>query len=1744
MPQPEDKLVVSDTDTELTTEEEISPDTSPKKVIMSADLTRAKKGLKSLDNKVVLQEVRIAEWTTAAPTEQDLIVVRDRMKDYNVLFENVYDAILHNTSDTEFTAYNTELSGLQKRMDLATAKVSDRIRDFEISRINQQAAGGGTSPPKTSQVRVPKLDLPSFNGSSDDWNSFQNLFTSAIIKNTNLTDSQRLQYLSTCLTGEALQVIKGFSISDANFVIAWDLLKVRYDNKRDLIFGLIKRFLHQMSVTKESPKNIRKLIDTSLECYRSLEALKEPVDTWKSILVFVVVEKLDPDSRREWTKTLKGNDIPTFQETIDFLECHVRGLLAAGVKSMPGTQSSSAGGVKTNSHHASNVKPKLKCYFCSETHVLGKCGKFAALGVPEREKFIKSKRLCLNCFSAGHMLDECRSTYSCSECQGKHNSLLHRARTPAPTTTVSNVSGGTTSHNSVLLSTAMVKVKDSHGEYKLCRVLLDPGSESSYVTDKCVRELGLKPSKCNVEITGITSMSIGKAKGVLNLNISSILRNFNFDANCLVFSKVTGRLPSFSCVGHTWDYLAGLSLADPDFLEPREVDILLGAEVTGFLSLPGRVMRDRLSPIASETELGWVVSGPVGKAGLKTSTSCHFSIRAAHSKLETDALLQRFWELEEVPQHPQWTAEEKQCERIFLDAHSREQGGRYVAPLPFNTNISGLGASRHMAVKRLEQVERRLSRGPHAEQYAKFMREYEDLGHMSVVQPEECGEVIGKTNFLPHHFVLREESTTTKLRVVFDGSAKTSSGLSLNNCLLVGPKVQDDLFVHLLRFRLNPIALKADIVKMFRQFSVSRSDSDFQRIVWRESPSHLLKEYRLATVTYGTASAPHSAARCLKQLSLDYMAEYPEAAEIFGRNFYVDDLLVSVKCPEEAVRIQKGLDLLASKAEMEIGKWDSNDPRVLEHVPLVSRAKNSNFKMEDNQFVSKALGVGWDSVNDNLLFQGFEFKNIDRVTKRIVLSEMSRIFDPLGLLAPVSVKVKIFFQQLWKPFEFDGSSHKLDWDDLLPESLQADWDSYQHGMSKINEVQIPRVLCLVGTQQFELHGFSDASESAYSAVLYFRSFGEDGSVKTRLVCAKTKVAPLKSQSIPKLELCGALLLSRLVTAFVEATGIKCPIYAWTDSELVLKWISGSSRRWKTFVANRVAEIQEALSNESWRFIPGEINPADCASRGMTVEELLDFDLWWRGPDFLSCPGIPVFVGKEIPADMEIERKSKCLLTLQVTTNFWFTRFSDLNRLKRILAYVMRFRHNCCVKSSDRVAGELTVSELGSAFTCLVKLAQREDFGVELDRLESGKRISTSSRLITLNPFLDKDGVLRVGGRLQRSNAPSSTKHQVILAGSHHLSKLLIHHYHQKLHHAGFQLLWTSMQREFWILRARSSIRNLVRNCLLCKRLKAKVAEQLMGSLPPARVNPSRPFTHVGVDYAGPFSLSVVKGRGNRLHKGYFCIFLCFSTKAVHLEYVLDMTTESFLGALKRFVARRGMSSHIYSDCGTNFIGAEKELANLLSSSGHNNAVLRFLADKGISWHFNSPSAPHHGGLWEAGVKSTKYHLKRIIGVESISLEEFATVLCQVEAALNSRPLCALSPDPADLEVLTPGHFLIGEPLTAIPEPDLTHLKVNRLSRWQRCQQIVQHFWDRWSKEYLHSLQQRNQWKTESENVGVGDLVLIKEDNAPVQKWRLGRVVSVNPGSDKLVRVVTVKTATGELKRPVAKLCPLLSKEDL
>ena len=607
------------------------------------------------------------------------------------------------------------------------------------------------------------------------------------------------------------------------------------------------------------------------------------------------------------------------------------------------------------------------------------------------------------------------------------------------------------------------------------------------------------------------------------------------------------------------------------------------------------------------------------------------------------------------------------------------------------------------------------------------------------------------------------------------------------------------------------------------------------------------------------------------------------------------------------------------------------------------------------------------------------------------------------------------------------------------------------------------------------------------------------------------------------------------------------ISAWTDSMDVLHWIHGHPSRWKTFVANRVSKIQDLLPEHHWGHIKGVDNPADLASRGLSAQDLRNNNLWWQGSDHMKI-GLPI--PKQIHSNQQDNSETKqSILVMSTTVNFdLISKFSSLQKLIRVTFYLLRFLQ----KSSGKMFHGEICRDHGPApcpqdldFTeiLLIHLVQSKAFAAEMNALRDGQPVSKQSKLYNLNPFYDKTlRVIRVGGRLHHSKTLTEfQKHPIVLPRNDPFTILLVRDQHIRTFHGGSQLMLASLSRKYWILRAKDTIKSVIHKCVTCTRLKGKTMEQIMGHLPVHRVTPSRPFAKCGVDFAGPFLSKPIQPRSKLTLKTYICIYVCVATRAIHLEVVSDLSTSSFLACFRRFVSRRGLPSDVYSDCGTNFVGASNELKEMIKfinkQSTQDEIQSNTSADR-VTWHFNPPSAPHFGGLCEAGVKSMKFHLRRLMGSHPLTFEELSTITTQIEAVLNSRPLTPLSNDPNDLQALTPAHFLIGTSLLASPDMDFTKNPVNRLKRWQLVQQVTQQFWLRWHNEYLIRLQIRTKWLTHQKDIQVGDLLVIKTDNSPPSHWKLGRVIKLHPGVDNHVRAVTLKTSHGELQRPIVKLCVL------
>ncbi|XP_029163314.1 uncharacterized protein LOC114934768 [Nylanderia fulva] len=986
--------------------------------------------------------------------------------------------------------------------------------------------------------------------------------------------------------------------------------------------------------------------------------------------------------------------------------------------------------------------------------------------------------------------------------------------------------------------------------------------------------------------------------------------------------------------------------------------------------------------------------------------------------------------------------------------------------------------------------------------------------------------------YLPHHGVFKGIGRNAKLRVVFDASCKTTSGISLNDALMIGPTVQQDLISIITRFRTFAYVFTADIVKMYRQILIHESQLHLQRILWRENSNSPVGTYELLTVTYGTSSAPFLATRCLQHLAQKHALDYPAGAQCVLRDFYVDDLLAGANTLSEAERIRDEVIALLKRGQFELGKWSSNCQELLQGISDTTSAE----VLLGDESSSKILGVAWDPSSDGFRFGYNCGAPTSSITKRTILSEIASLFDPLGLLGPLTVVAKMIMQDTWQS--------NVGWDESLPQDLHHRWLNVKQQLTRLCKLRVPRFVGFrADTHRSQVHGFCDASERAYGACVYIRTRDSDR-YRVELLISKSRIAPIRAVSLPRLELNAALLLSHLIEKIRASIDLsKLEIILWTDSTITIQWISSPSRKWNAFVANRVGEIQRLTRRSSWRHVPSAHNPADILSRGVDLAGLMQSTIWWNGPAFLQLTEEhwPVKLCVDLSGELpEQKRVTAAVIAIQqsIVLNL-LDKHATLDRALRIIAYCLRIARSRTIKYQTTF---ISHHEITAALRVAVRCVQRHAFSREHKQLTEGRSVDGGSRILSLTPFMDEHGIIRVGGRISNAALPYDARHPMLLPKSHRLTTLIIQREHVKNLHSGLQATMHAMRRRFWPLAARSAVRKTIYNCVTCFKCKPVVSQALMADLPAQRVTASRPFTHSGVDYAGPILLKEGKRRNAKLHKAYISVFVCFSTRAVHLEIVTDLTSEAFLGAFKRFISRRGKPACVYSDNGTTFVGARKQIKELYDLINDNNtqlAMRRFMRDNEINWHFIPPHAPHVGGLWEAAVKSAKFHINRIIGNANLTYEEMQTVLCEIEAVLNSRPLTPLSEDPNDLHCITPGHFLIGAALNSFPVADLTKENPSRLLRWQRVEQLRQHFWKRWSTEYLHTLIERQKWKaSKGQQLKIGQLAMVQQPGLGPLQWLTGRVQQLHPGPDGIARTATLRTAKGQLTRPLTKLAIL------
>ncbi|XP_062714127.1 uncharacterized protein LOC134290914 [Aedes albopictus] len=1692
---------------------------------------------------------------------------------------------------TEFNEVQAEIEleyGLTEELSDGKATFEDmyyRLKgslDSKLTLNNTPSTSTGHIPPPVAPptqalgVRLPKLKIPEFKGDFDEWMNFHDLFNTLIHSNHQLSEVQKFQYLKAVLKGDALRLVQSLAVTATNYDIAWDLLKKRFDNKNFLIKQHFSALLSMAPVKKESSSALSDLADVFEKHIGVLDKLEGPDDHWNSFLVEFLSSKLDSASQKEWENQLPDNQRPTYKDLVAFIHRRSRVLQSLMLSQSSHTTSKPeprSPRVHVSSHSALTTESSKACIACHKgSHFLSSCAEFLKLSPKQRFNVAKKYGLCLNCLRSSHLVKDCPSG-NCRTCNKRHHTLLHinasttlavlvdsqsnpppqpqhasqsvpvvessssvRACTANQSRVVSremrpgsSPSGGQTKsfasppsvtssgsvhgsspvtscsavtpsstfaqrmNSTIFMLTAYVRVRDIDGNYSLARALLDSASERNFVTENLAQRLRLKREKSDVDVYGIGN-SVQHVSQSVSVNLSSRVGSFSASIDFLVLPSLTRILPSTNVDISSWIIPRNLPLADPKFNVPHGIDMIIGIQWFFTLLEDDQISLGPQLPILRKTVFGYAVAGDHATTEPIKTVVCN----AALTIDKLTAAVQRFWEVQSFEEGKALSLEEQYCEDHFRSTHSRAPDGRYVVRLPIRDKmLSELGESLPVAHRRFQAMERKfLTNTRLRSDYSQFMEEYESLGHMEVVEPDLSTPHF----FLPHHAIIRPDSTTTKTRVVFDGSCRSANNLSLNDICYVGPTVQPPLLATSMNFRMTKYVITADAEKMYRQIWVHDSDRALQQIVWRKYQSQELRAYQLNTVTYGTACAPFLATRVLNQLADDEKEKFPLAATlVVKRSFYVDDCLAG---DDDKHRMMDSCDqligLLASGGFV-LRKWSSNDPEILSRIPENLRDNRDDLEIDKSCSV-KTLGLLWHPQIDCFGFKVPKLSSSEPVTKRIALSEMSRLFDPMGLVGSVIVSAKIFLQSLW--------SNSFTWDSVLPQEYQDWWKSC--GKSACN-----------------------------------------------LLISKSRVSPLTRQSTPRLELCAAVMAAQLADSVKTSTELSCSTTFWSDSSIVLHWIASSSSSWKVYVSNRIAEIHRLTRGSEWRHVPSEANPADRVSRGVPASLVVNDQIWWHGPPFLAVErnhwpeNIIELSPLHLRAREEEVRQTVSLVTTSLPMAIsLINKHSTLLPLTHTFAWIRRFVSNSRLTAPNRVVGSLTTKEVDDSLRWLIGQVQEECFSAEIRFLQQNpgpvkKNFSFKSPLKKLNPFLDSEGLLRVHGRLELLEAPFDTRYPIILPAKHHLTNLIVTKTHIDTLHSGPQQLLSTLQQRFWVIRGRDAAKRVVNKCMVCFHCRPKPIEQLMGPLPAARVTPSRAFVKSGVDYCGPFFIRPPNRRGNSV-KIFVAIVVCMASKAVHIEMVYSLSSDSFVSALKRFVSRRGRVSDVYCDNARTFVGANRQLQEhkqQFDAIHRSTGLAESCSEAGINFHFNPARSPHFGGLWEAAVKIFKHHLYRIMKTTLLTIEEFQTLITQIEGIMNSRPLTPLSSDPADVVALTPGHFLVGEPLHSVPEPDLSDIPVNCLNSFQHMQQKVQHFWRVWSRDYIGQLQSRQRWPLVQPDIKVGTMVLLKKEAAPPMKWFLGRIEAVFPGNDGHVQVVQVRTSTGCYRRAITEVCPLPIESD-
>ena len=1363
------------------------------------------------------------------------------------------------------------------------------------------------------------------------------------------------------------------------------------------------------------------------------------------------------------------------------------------------------------------------------------------------------------------------------------------------------------------------RFSEDYYHHQTVHVLVDTGSSDTYIRQDVANKFRLKPiARALLNRSTISGDQEKVEFSVVRLNLASMCENYVVQTNALVAPRLV-TIPEFQVTlprelsertkqGQL--YSLGVD---------QQIGILLGVDalpniIKGEIFSTGNlaVIPSHFGPLILGTARNQVgtrfedsVAGtaPAGRDVVNKQQSRSDQEEKVASKVQQSEptptsspsrvqedlsdKLERHWQLESIgiapvkPEEDDVMTEEELLAMRRLEQGTVYENQRYTVPLLWRDDKRPVN-NYTMALRRMESKENELLKDKNKEVRSGYNAELLKLiDSGTVIEIDQDAAKDPECFFLPHRPVVKQESVTTKIRPVFDASARDRTKVSLNERLLPGPKSHAELPGIILRFRRGPVIICMDIKKMFHMFHTKKKDRRFQRFLWRFCDKNVEPRiFEFICVVFGFTDSPFKAIHTTKTHVEKYKQKYPTTVESALQNAFVDDIITAWLTVEEARRFVDELQAIMGEASLELYKMVTNSAELLEDIPEERRGKQAPLSFveypamdetSEKEGTSSALGVQYDPKSDLFSYFGYERVKDQRIlTKRTIASQMAKVWDPMGFLSPFNIRAKIIVRECHK----EG----VEWDKCPSEDILASWKAWLAELPMLEKLSIPRNVWNLGKPvEEQLHIMTDASQQAMCACAYVRKRFEDGTIAVHLEMAKTKLAPLKVQTLPRLELIAALMGARLnIYVCNELEMDPSKTYFWSDSMTALQWINKSPSSWKVFVSHRVKEIQELSDVVQWSHVPGVENPSDLGTRGVTIEEMLETSAWLSGPEWMwggkedwPTPMVNPTLTSEAQLD---EQKVSVTATAirraptgELVVEQLLARYTDtaFHRLIRTLALVRRAVRKFCAllekresrRPNTRSRSKAKIAKAPACFmvssnefmetVCFALVSvQREYFSKEYTLLQGGAEVAElakSSQLVGLNPYYDeKLRLIRARTRLVGNPMLTEweTKPIVVPNYKSKFTRMLILYYHITNSHA--PQMWTRsyMKEMFHLLHPRRSVQVALRECDRCKRENAKPAAQQMGDLPLDRHDMGRVWEAVGMDLAGPFKVDMHNEDDTTYRKKcWVVVYTCFTSRGVIFDFIPDMTADTVIMSLRRLCARRGTPRSIYSDCAKNFLKAEKELQELWD---HVNAKILENAElQKIEWHFISPHAPWQGGVWESMVKLLKTSMKRVLGSRILTQMELVTTLMELEQQVNSRPLTAESSS-VGYETVSPAKLLYGYQHGTMPEQaTFPRSKATApMLRWKLRQEVATHFWNVWKKTYLEHLKTRAKWHEAKPNLKVGQVVLYHVDKQPRAKWPLAVVQEIRLGRDDKVRRVVLKTKSGLVERAVQSVYPL------